>query len=249
MEEKTTSIKKIARIGGILYLLIIGTGVFGELFVRNKLIVSADPTATANNIIASPLIWRIGILGDLVMHILDVPLMVVFYILLRPVNRSFVLVAVLFASVQTAVLVATKLNLLQASFFLDQADYLKAFQPEQLRVLTYLAIKSDGYGFAVGLIFFGFACLVLGYLIFKSGYLPKLIGVLIQVAGICYITNSTALILAPKFANFLAPGILLPPFVAETSFCLWLIVKGVNVGKWREKANVLRSAGAEPAIP
>lgn len=237
MTDRTlvTSPNTYARIGGVLYLLIIITGIFGELFVRGKLIVSGDATATANNIMASPLLWRIGIAGDIIMHVLDIPLMLVFYVLLRPVNKNLIVLALLFTLVQTAVLVATKLNLFMPLFFLGDAAYLKAFQPQQLHALSYVAIRADAHGFGVGLIFFGFACLVLGYLIIRSGYLPKVLGVFMQIAGLCYLINSFALILAPKFADSITPAILLPCFIAELSLCLWLLIKGVNVSKWKEK--------------
>jgi hypothetical protein len=101
--------------------------------------------------------------------------------------------------------------------------------------MAYLSIKADSYGFGVGLIFFGFACLVMGYLIFRSGYLPKIIGVLMQLAGLAYLVNSFALILAPAVAKVLFPAILLPAFVGELTFCLWLIFKGVNLTRWNER--------------
>jgi hypothetical protein len=147
-----TSPQAYARIGGVLYLIIIVAGLFGEAVVRNKLIVSGDATATATNIAASQTLWRAGIAGDLVMHVCDVPLLLVFYVLLRPVSRNLALLAILFAAVQTAALVATKLSLLVALFLLGSADYLKAFEPRQLHALTYVSIRADGYGFGIGLI-------------------------------------------------------------------------------------------------
>ena len=235
MENKITSIKKIARIGGVLYLIIIILGILGEIFVRGKLIVSGDVTATANNIMASPLLWRLGIAGDLFMHVCDVGFIVVFYIILKPVNKNLVLLAVLFTLIQSAVLVAYKIKLCEALFLLGDADYLKAFEPQQLHALAYLAIKSDGYGFGIGLIFFGFACLINGYLIIKSGYIPKIFGIMLQIAGLCYLTNSFALLLAPGFADKIFPAILFPSFIGELSLCIWLLVKGVNLQKWEEK--------------
>lgn len=216
---------------------------FAVIFVRGKLIVSGDVTATANNIVASPLLWRIGIAGDLIMHVCDVPLMLIFYVLLRPVNKNLALLAVLFTLVQTAVLVANKLNLLAALFLLGSADYLKTFERHQLHALSYLSLKLHDYGFGVGLIFFGCACLVVGYLIFRSGYLPKTLGVLMQIAGLCYLTNSFALLLAPAFASMMFPAILVPAFIAELCLCLWLIVKGVNVPKWDLHAGLVRASG------
>jgi len=230
-----TSINKIARIGGIFYLIIIAAGLYGEMFVRSKLIVSGDAAATANNIIASQFLWRTGIAADLLMHICDVPLMLVFYLLLKPVNKSLALMALLFNLVQTAVLVANKLNLVVALFPLSSAAYLKSFDPQQLYTLTYLSIKAHDYGFGIGLIFFGFTCIIAGYLIFKSGYLPKTIGVLMQIAGLCYLVNSFALILSPSFADKLFPAILVPAFIGELSLCLWLIFKGVKLSVWEKR--------------
>ena len=221
-----------ARVGGLLYVIIILAGITGELFVRGSLVVSRDAAATAHNIMASPSLWRAGIAGDLVMHLCDVGLMLVFYVLLRPVSRNLAMLAVLFNLVQTAVLVADKLNLLLPLFLLGDADYLKAFSPAQLQALSYVSLRTHDYGFGFGLIFFGAACLVVGYLIFRSGYLPRAIGVLMQVAGVCYLANSFALVLSPALASKLFPAIMLPPFVAETSLALWLLFKGVDVTKW-----------------
>lgn len=212
--------------------MIIVAGIFSEIFVRGKLIVWGDPTATANNIMASQLLWRVGIATDIIMHVCDVVLMLVFYVLLRPVNKNLALLVVLFNLIQTAVMVAYKLNVVQTLFLLGTADYLKAFTPQQLHALAYISIRSDGYGFGIGLIFFGFECLVLGYLIFTSGYLPKIIGVLMQIAGLCYLINSMALLLAPPFADMISPAILLPCLIGELTLCLWLIVKGVDITKW-----------------
>jgi hypothetical protein len=227
-----------ARAGGAAYLIIIVAGLIGEMFIRNKMIVSGDPMATANNIIASPLLWRVGIAGDIAMHVCDCILTLVYYVLLKPINKNLALLAVFFGFIQTSVLVANKMNLLMPLFFLDSAAYLKAFDPHQLQALAYISIKAHGYGFGVGLIFFGFECLVDGYLIFKSTYLPKTLGIMIQIAGVCYLINSFALILVPEFANLLFPAILVPAFIAELSVCLWLLIKGINLKKWNKHLGI-----------
>jgi hypothetical protein len=231
----TTSPQVYAKFGGLFYLIIIVAGLFTEGFIKDKLIVSGDPSATAAHIMASEHLWRIGIIGNLIMHISDVPLMLIFYVLLRPVSRNLALLAVLFNLVSTAVIVANDLNLLTPLFLLGGADYLKAFESNQLNALAYLSLKSNDFGYGIGLIFFGCECLVLGYLIFKSDYLPKTIGILMQIAGSCYLVNSFALLIAPAFANMLFPAILVPSFIGESSFCVWLIVKGVNVPKWKQR--------------
>ena len=211
---------------------------FAEIFIRGKLIVAGDATATVNNILASPLRWRIGITADLVMHVCDIPIMLIIYILLRPVNKNIALLALLFNLIQTAVLVANKLNLVAVLLQLESADYLKEVNPNQLHAQIYLSLKLHDIGFGIGLIFFGCTCLVNGYLIFKSGYFPRTIGALIQIAGLCYLTNSFLLLLSPKFAQIIFPIILIPAFIGELSFCLWLIVKGVNVPKWNKRVNI-----------
>lgn len=239
-----TSPQVYARVGGVLYLIIIVAGLFGEVFVRGALVVSGDATATARNILASPLLWRAGIAGNLFHLACAVALTLVFYVLLRPVSRRLALLAVFFELVSISVEAIVKLNLVATLFPLGNAEYLKVFEPEQLHALAYLSIRAHATGFGISLIFFGFACLVLGYLIFRSGYLPRLLGVLMQIAGLSYLVNSFAQILAPGVAAMLLPAILLPAFIGETSLCLWLIVKGVNVPKWQDKANASRAGEA-----
>ncbi|MFH6993517.1 DUF4386 domain-containing protein [Flavobacterium sp. FlaQc-48] len=227
-----TSPQPYARIAGILYLVIIIMGFFAETFVRNKLFVSGDATATANNIIHSQFLWKIGITADLIMQICDLPVMIILYYLLKPVSKKLALLNLSFNLIQTAVLVANKLNLLAALFFLGDAAYLKTFTPDQLYTLSYLSIKLHDFGFGVGLIFFGFVCLIEGYLIFKSRYFPRAIGVLMTIAGICYLFNSFALILFPQFSDII---LLMPCLIAELSLSLWLIFKGVNISIWKQK--------------
>lgn len=224
-----------ARIAGLLYLAIILLGLFGEMFVRGTLVAGGDPEATARNIGLSPLLWRAGIAGDLLMHVLDVPHTVIFYLLLRPVSKSLALLSAFLNLVQTAVLALNKLNLVVPLFLLEDSGYSGTFQLQQLHALSYLAIKAHGYGFAIGLVFFGFTCIVLGYLFFKSGYFPKALGVLLQIAGVRYLVNSFALVLAPAFAQSIFPGVLIPAFIGELSVCLWLIAKGVNLPQWEQR--------------
>lgn len=223
------------RIAGLFYLAIIVLGLFGEMFVRAKLVVSGDPAATAHAISASKGLWRAGIAGDLLMHVFDIPVLVVLYLLLKPVNESLALTATFINLIQTAVLAANKLSLLVPLYLLGGSSYLTAFSPAQLQTLSSVAIKAHGYGFAVGLIFFGVACLVRGHLMVKSGYVPKVYGFLMVLAGFSYLINSFALLLAPTFAAALFPAILVPAFIGELSFTLWMIVKGVNLAQWQQR--------------
>jgi hypothetical protein len=228
--------QRYARLAGVMYLAIILLGMFGELYVRGTLVVPGDASATARAIAAAPQLWRAGIVGDLLMHVLDVPVIVIFYVLLRPVDKGLALLATLLNLVQTAVLVANKLNLVAPLFLLGHAGYLQAFSTEQLQVLSLMAIDLHVHGFAIGLIFFGFACLVRGVLIWRSGHWPRALGALMLLAGLSYLVNSFALLLAPAVADALFPGVLVPAFVGELSFCLWLIVKGLDTGRWRQRS-------------
>lgn len=221
-----------------MYLLIIAAGLFGELGVRQRLVVSGDAAATASNVLASEALWRLGVAGDLLMHVCDIPLILIFYVLLKPVSKHGALLYVLFTLAQTASLIAFKLNPLVALLFAEGRGALISFQPAQRQALMFVFLRADEYGFGIGLIFFGCACLVLGYLICRSTYLPRMIGALMQVGGLCYLINSFALVVAPKAAAGLFPAILVPSFIAELTLCLWLLVKGVDVRKWQTLTGV-----------
>jgi uncharacterized protein DUF4386 len=227
--------QRYARTGGALYLAIIILGAFAEGFVANKLIVAGDAATTAHNIMASPQLWHLSVAGDLIVVLCAVPLLWIEYLLLRPVGRHLVLLAVLFNLVSLAVEAISKVFLLAVMPTLGSADYVKAFDPQQLQILANLALRSHDIAFNIALIFFGFTCLVNGYLIFRSGYLPKFVGLLMQLAGLSYLIACFAALLAPAFADLISPAILLPPLIGESSFCLWLLVKGVNIAKWNEK--------------
>jgi hypothetical protein len=155
------------------------------------------------------------------------------YVLLKPVNKNLAFLAMLFNLIQTAVLVANKLVLLMPLFLLGNVDYLKVFEPSQLYALTSLFITVHENGFGIGLIFFGLACLCYGYLLFRSSYFPKTLGVLMILVGLSYLTNSFTLILAPTYAGKVVP-VLAFALIGELSFCLWLLFKGVNTELWKK---------------
>jgi len=237
-----------ARIGGALYLIIIVFGMFAEGFIAGKLIVSGDAAATAHNILASPSLWSIGLAANLIIPVLAVPLLLIEYLLLRPVDRNLALLALFFNLVSLAVEAVSKLFLLAVLSPLESAQYLQAFDPQQLQALAYLAYKSHDVGFNIALIFFGCTCLVNGYLIFRSGYLPRVVGLLMQAAGAAYLTACFAALFAPGFYDRIFPVILLPPFIGESSFCLWLLVKGVDVAAWKQRTARTRSEVVRPPL-
>jgi len=220
------------RLAGIFYLAIIILGLFGELMVRGSLVVPADAAATALNITAAQGLWRLGIVGDLSMQLLDIPIIVLFYLLFKRVNAGLNLAATFFNLIQTAMLVANKLLLVIPLLLLGGTAAVSVFSTEQLAAWSYLAIQLHSYGFGIGLIFFALACLLRGYLIIKSGFFPAFIGGMLALAGVCYLLNSLALLLAPALASLLFPWVLMPVLAGELSLSLWMIIKGVNMQKW-----------------
>jgi len=227
-----TSPQLFARIGGVLYLFIIGLGAYLQV-VLGRVVVSGDVTATAANLSSMEWSWRLGIAAELASLVCVSALAMIYFVLLRPVHRELNLLATFLRLVGISIEGFATLSLASALFPLASGEYLRAFTPEQLHTMAYLEIRSHGHGYAVALLFFGFTFLFHGRLIFRSGYLPRVLGVLIQIAGAAYVTNSVALFLAPALQSRIFPAILLPAFVAETSLCLWLLVKGIDVKQWR----------------
>jgi len=226
----------LARIGGVLYLITIVVGIFNEAFVKGRIVVSGDATATADKLRSMESLWRVGIAGELLMVICAIALTLILYVLLRPVSRDIALLATFFALTASATEAAYSLRLVEALFPLGHAGYLKAFSPEQLNAMASLSLRSHANGFGISLLLFGPFFLATGYLIFRSTYFPRAIGILYQIAGVAYLANGFVLVLAPSFAATIFAVIVLPAFVGEASFCLWLLVKGVDIETWREQA-------------
>jgi hypothetical protein len=224
-----------ARIGGILYLFIIVVGVFGEIVVRSGLYVEGDPAATADNILGSETLFRAGLAGDLLGYVASVVVAMILYVLLTPVSRNLALLSA-FLSITATAVGLNGLFHLAAVVVLGDADLVQSFDLGQVQALAYLSLRLHGVGFAIGLVFFGFFLVLLGYLVYRSGFLPRSIGVLLVVGGLGYLTNSFAQILAPALAESLLPWVLLPSFFGELGLALWLTVKGVDVPKWEQRA-------------
>ncbi len=232
-----------ARIAGVLYLVIIALGVTSEAVIRGGLVVRGDPAATAANILGSEGLFRLGFLADSIVFLSDAAVAVLLYLLLRPVNRTVAMVAAAFRLTQTAVLALNLLNQHAALLVLTGPDY-AAFEPGQRQALAYLMLDRHGHGYDLGLLFFGVHCALLGYLIVKSGFLPKLVGVLLMGAAAAYLIGSYTRFLAPGLVTAVAPvyGVAL---AAELALCGWLLVKGVNLDRWR----LLVERGDSPRVP
>ena len=232
-QPQAPSVQTYARIAGVLFLLSIVAGGFGEFYVPSQLFVSGDAGATAKNITAFSSLFRMSFASYLVEAVCDIALAWIFYVLLRPVRKDLALLAAFFGLVSTATFAIAELFYFAASFILGGADYLKTFSPDQVSSLAMLSLKFYGYGGGVFMVFYGVACVLRGYLIFQSEYLPKVLGALLALAGLGFVIRNFALVLAPPYASDV---LLLPMFLAGVSLTAWLLVKGVDIPKWEAKA-------------
>jgi len=238
MERIEESPRLYARIAGFLYLIVIVGGVFAELFVRGRLIVHGDAAATAHNIVAHELLYRWGFAVELFYcAFCNVPLALIFYNLFKVVNKNVALLVVFFDLVGTAIESVSLLAHFAPLVFLGGGHYLSAFNEEQLQASAYMSLQLFDTGFAICLVFFGFYCLSLAYLILRSTFFPRLIGVLLAIEGLGYLINSFALFLAPALEARIFPYFMATA-IGEVALCLWLLVMGVNEHRWKEQAGV-----------
>jgi hypothetical protein len=224
-----------ARIAGFLYLIVIVGGIFAEIFVRGRLVVSGDAAATAHNILTHPLLFRMGFAVEVFYCACNIPLGLIFYELFKVVNKKVALLMVFFSLVGTAIESVSLLAHVSPVIILGGAQALNAFTAEQLQGAAYMSLQLFEYGFAIALVFFGFFCLSLAYAIFKSTFFPRIIGALLAVEGLLYLITSFAKFISAAVAARVFP-LLAVSGLAEVSICLWLLVMGVNAEKWREQA-------------
>ncbi len=219
----------LAKSAGFLYLITILAGGFAEVVVREGLTVNGNAAATAQHILASEQLYRFGVVADLVCICCGTLLSIIFYILFKPVNKGLSLLALIFSIVATAVMAVNMLNQLAPLILLHNSSYLKAFTIDQLQTqaLFFLHLQSQGYN--ISLFLFAFYFPIIGYLVYKSAFLPRIIGILYAFAGLGYLVNSLGWFLAPHVASDLFPYVLLPAFTGEVSMSLWLIFKGIRV--------------------
>ncbi len=201
----------------------------------NTLVVSDDPAATAHNILASSALWRLSVAGDLIVPLIAVPQLWIIYHLLKPAGRTLALLFVLLEIVSLSVESISKLFLLMVLPTLQNAGYAHTFPPQQLFAFVSMMLAAHNMCFNIALLFFGADCLVTGYLIFRSGYFPRVIGLLLQLAGLSYLIGTLSAFFAPAFADVISLPAQLLALIGEASFCLWLLVMGVDVAKWNER--------------
>lgn len=234
------SIQAYARITGGLLLLSLVAGAFGEAYVPSKLIVSSDATATAQNIKTFESLFRMGFAGYLIEATCDVALALLLYVLLRSAGKHIALLAAFFGLVGTSVFAVSEFFYLAPSLILEGAGYLKTFAPEQLNTLALLSLRIFAYGGVMFTVFYGLAWVLRGYLIVRSGYLPKFLGVLMTIGGLAFIARNFLLVVAPAHAP---SSLLLLMVPGALSLTVWLLVKGVDVRQFEMTASTKHANG------
>jgi hypothetical protein len=225
-ESAPGRLQTYARIAGVLFLISMFAGFFGELYVPSKLIVLSDAAATARNIRASETLFRLGFGAYLVEALCDVALSLVLYALLKTVDEDWALLAAFFGLLSTALYAVSELFYFGAAIVLRGGDSLKAFTPDQLDGLALLSLKFYVYGSGIFMVFFGVAAMLRGYLIYRSRFLPRTLGALLMLAGLGFVAKNFALVVAPGYASNL---FMAPMFVAGLALTGWMLVKGVDV--------------------
>jgi hypothetical protein len=224
-----------ARIAGVLYLLIAVLAGFVHLYLPGELIVPGDAAATASNIQASEGLFRAGIGVELLLLLSEVALSVLLYVLLRPVGKTLSLIAAAARLVMTTVHGVNLLGHVAVLLLLGGAGYRTAFAPGQLDALVMLSLDAYAYGFSIGIVFLVLHAFALGYLIYRSGYFPKVLGVLFMVAALGYLVDGLFHLLVAGYVKG-AVHVALPIALSEIAFPLWLLFKGVNAERWEGRA-------------
>jgi hypothetical protein len=223
-----------ARIAGFGYLLVILLGAFAEIGVRQGLVTAGDPAATARAILAHQDLFRWGFAAEMMTNVIAIPVTLIIYRLLAPAGPFLALLGIALDLTQNTVNAVNAWTQFAPLTLLGGSPDLAAVPHAEIVALARLALTWHDVGFDIALTFFGFALLIEGFLIFRSGYFPRWLGALYALAGGSYLVNSTVYFLAPGLD--IGPYALLVCFIGESTLTLWLLIVGVNETKWRAAA-------------
>lgn len=221
--------QQYARWIGVLYVITIVAGGFGESHVPNTLLIANDLAGTAQRMASSIGLFRASFAAYLIEAACDITLNVLLYALLRPVNRDLALLAACFGLMGTAIFAAGEMLYFAAALPAVDADVARVISPEGKAALTYLCLTIYGYGFGIFAMFYGTAAVVRGYLILRSGYLPRVLGAILILGGASFLAKNFLIVVAPQYD---LPYVIFPMFLALASMALWFLIKGINRARW-----------------
>src|SRR5438874_7088412 len=224
--------RRMARIIGVLYLLTMLTGIFAQGFVSNRLVVFGDASATATNILTHKSLFQLGFTVYLIEMACQIAMTALFYDLLKPAGRSVSLLAAFLGLAGCIIKTFSRVFYIAPLFILGGSHFLNVFNPEQLQALALLFLKVNDQGAAMALAFFGFYALLTCYLIFRSTFLPRILGVVSIIAGLGWLT-----FLYPPLGYRLFPYLAVFGLLGAGSLIVWLLVFGVNEQRWKEQAS------------
>jgi len=230
--EKINPDKKTARLAGLLFLMMVVFGLFSEIFFRQKLIVSNDMALTASNILSNVFLYRVGITSDILMALSYLLTALALYKLLYSVNKNLAAVMVVFATAGSILLMFNTLNEFAPLYILSGNDYVSTFNSSQKQSLAMLFYNLYVHGYMIGQIFFALWVLPLGVLIYKSGFIPKVFGILFVIETIFGFMSVIVHFLIPN--GTIETLMLLPGTIAEFTFLFWLFIRGINESKLLE---------------
>ncbi|HET9588647.1 MAG TPA: DUF4386 domain-containing protein [Anaerolineales bacterium] len=219
-----------ARLAGFLYLLVVPLGIFGSLYVPSRLIVSGDAAVTANNLMASETLFRLAIVSDLLAPLVLIFVVLFLYKLLKPVDKNMAWLMVIFLLLGVPIALLSKANQFIALQLLSGADYLTVFTQEQLQALALLFLRLHDRAGTIAAIFWGLWLFPMGYLVFQSGFFPRILGILLMIACFGYVINSFSIFLGYTVNVGLLAAL------GEVLFILWLLIKGVDAEQWKKRA-------------
>jgi hypothetical protein len=231
-EMKLNPPQKTVRIAACIFLGIFFLGMSTELFIRPGMIVPGDAAATVRNIAASEALFRLSLVSDLIRQALLMALPLILYKLLKSVSKAIASLMVIFALVGVSISMINEINHFAVLLLSSNADYLTAFKANQLNTLMMFFLELRKYGTYIPQLL-SFWVLLLGYLAFKSGFLPRILGILLMLGGLCYTTSAVLFFLLPSFDATIFG---LFAFIGESLFYLWLLIKGVNIEEWKKRA-------------
>jgi hypothetical protein len=226
-ENNMNSLKKTAKFAGLLYFILIITGVFSIMYVSSQIIVQGDAIATVKNILAKEFLFRTGIINDLISNTVFVLLVLVLYKMFKQVNEYQAKIMVALVLVQIPVVFITEaLNI--TSLMILKGEILQTFALNQRQDLAMLFLKINDYGILTLEMFWGLWLLPFGLLVYKSRFIPRIFGILLFIAGLAYMNNSLVSLLFPDYSAIFNRSTLLLVAIGEISITLWLLIKGIK---------------------